>query len=146
MTRKTAPEIIGTYLGWSIEDVRETAYQSSRYTAPYVYAISTSAGDYLCCPSGSQKPPRDIGTGIWTEIGELHGRKIYATKSSSLSLPPAELNRQRKELRQHGILVDEEHFGDGWTVRMRLSDKRETFPTLEEAIARGQALLKGEAA
>jgi hypothetical protein len=78
--RRTAAEIIGTYLCWDIRDVSDCRYQSTRYTAPAVYSIPLKGGiEYVCCPSGSQKPPR--GFPSWNPIGEIHGRTIYGATS-----------------------------------------------------------------
>lgn len=78
MAKRTAPNVIGTYLGWDISDVSDCRYQPTRYASPAVYTIRLSGGiEYVCCPSGSQKPPR--GFPDWKPIGEMYGRTIYGS-------------------------------------------------------------------
>jgi hypothetical protein len=81
--RRSAPEVIGTYLGWDIRDVSDMRYQSTRYSSPAVYGIDVGEFSFVCAPSGSQKLPNMAmewgGTTKWTEIGEAYGRKIYGS-------------------------------------------------------------------
>jgi hypothetical protein len=58
--KKTAPEIIAEALGQDWEDIKCQRYQSTRYSAPAVYSWDDEPWSYLCCPSGSQKPPPDF--------------------------------------------------------------------------------------
>jgi hypothetical protein len=75
--RRTAPEIIGTLLGWDMADVSEGRYQSTRYNAPGVYVCGN---DYYCAPSGAQKPPRGWD---WKREGEVYGRAVYRAEPSA---------------------------------------------------------------
>ena len=82
--RRSAPEIIGTYLGWDMGDVSDMRYQPTRYSSPAIYNIEAGEFKYLCSPSGSQKLPNLAkewnGTTKWSEVGEVYGRKIFGTK------------------------------------------------------------------
>jgi len=79
MIKRTAPHVIGFYLGWDIRDVSDMRYQPSVYPSPAVYSIPLKGGiEYLCCPSGSQKPPKGF---VWQPIGEAYGRTIYGAKA-----------------------------------------------------------------
>jgi hypothetical protein len=57
--KHTAPEIIGTHLGWDMRKVKDGRYQPSRFPWPSVYECGH---DYFCAPSGSQTP-RILGSG-----------------------------------------------------------------------------------
>lgn len=73
--RKSAAEIIGTWFGTDIAEIRDAAYQRTRN--PTLYVIYGDGFDYVCCPTSSQNPPKDRD---WFELGELYGRKIFAAK------------------------------------------------------------------
>ena len=79
MIKRTAPNVIGTYLGWDMRDVSDCRYQPTRYTTPAVYAIPLKGDiEYVCCPSGTQKPAKGF---VWHPIGEIYGRTIYGAKA-----------------------------------------------------------------
>lgn len=71
MMKITAPNVIGTHLGWDIHDVSDGRYQPSRYASPSVYVCGD---DYYCAPSGSQKPPKDFP---WKIVGTYYNRPVY---------------------------------------------------------------------
>lgn len=70
--RRTAPEIIGTHLGWDIRDVSEGRYQ--RYTAPNVYVCGNA---YFCAPTAGQKPPAGVSENAWELVGTYYGRQVF---------------------------------------------------------------------
>jgi len=89
--RYTAAHIIAEYLCWDINDVTDMIYQPTEFKSPYVYGISVRNTDgpdyeYLCCPSGRQKPPRDRDhpdRWEWHEVWTSNGRKVYASTDGS---------------------------------------------------------------
>lgn len=72
---KTAPEIIGFHLGWDIRDVTEGRYQ--RYQSPNVYVCGS---DYFCCPTATQKLPKNVSENPWDKVGTYYGRDVYRAK------------------------------------------------------------------
>lgn len=72
MKRRTAPEIIGTHLGWDMREVSEGRYQ--RYSSPSVYVCGS---DYYCSPTGSQKPPKGVSENEWLKVGTYYERDVY---------------------------------------------------------------------
>jgi len=75
---KTAPEIIAFHFGCDMRDVSDGKYQ--RYSSPSVYVVYSKAGDYWCCPTASQKPPREFK---WSPVATYYGRTVYVAKESS---------------------------------------------------------------
>ncbi len=74
MGKRTAPEIIGIYLSWDINDVKDGRYQPTRYASPSVYVCGE---DYFCAPLMSQKPPKDWE---WDLVANYYGRDVYRSK------------------------------------------------------------------
>jgi len=70
--RRTAAEIIAFHFGWNMPDVSECRYQPTRYHSPAIYTLFDG---YYAAPSNN-KPPVNM-EGIWREVGEHYGRRIY---------------------------------------------------------------------
>jgi hypothetical protein len=83
--RKTnAAEVIGTWLGWDINEVVDQIYQPTLFFSPSVYSIGD---DFVCCPTSRQKPPIYDRDGCergfnWEPVFEWHGRTVYLSKAS----------------------------------------------------------------
>lgn len=74
--RRTAPEIIGTHLGWDMAEVSDGRYQPTRYSSPSIYV---AGDDYYAAPSNNL-PPKNM-PGEWREVGEYYGRKVFCLSS-----------------------------------------------------------------
>lgn len=75
--RRTAPEIIGTHLGWDMREVSDGRYQS--YSAPAVYVCGNS---YFCAPTATQKPPEGVAEWGWEVVGTYYDRPVYRSKEA----------------------------------------------------------------
>ena len=80
--RYSAAYIIAFHFGEDLAEMAGRRYQPTRYTAPAIYVFGD---DYYCCPSGSQKPPRDrdfpdSDRWDWQPIGTYYGRTVYEAK------------------------------------------------------------------
>ncbi len=71
---KHAAEIIAFHFGSDIADIRDAAYQPTRFTSPRIYTVYTNAGDYWCCPSDKQKLPKGFQ---WSPVATYYGRTVY---------------------------------------------------------------------
>lgn len=79
--KTSATDVIGTWLGWDVNDVRDQIYQPGPLN-PSVYVIGE---DYACCPPAGRKPPvkdrdgQDRGF-VWKPVFEWHGRTVFLSK------------------------------------------------------------------
>ena len=156
MTKKrntTAPEAIGAWLGWDINEIREAIYKPTLFSNPSVYTVGE---DYACCPAGNRKPPTvdrdgtDAGF-VWKPVFEWGGRTVYCSTAEDMAVtggyvdsPARNLIHEKKALRERGILVEEPLFQPGWTVRKQFSQERLVCKTMAEAVARGWDLAGGK--
>lgn len=72
--RRTAPEIIGCWLGADMRDVSSGRYQSTRFAAPAVYVVD---GDYYCAPAVGQKAPSGFS---WERVGRVYERPVFRAR------------------------------------------------------------------
>jgi len=79
-TRRSQAEIVATYIGWDIADVKDMAYQPTVYANTKVFSISNgnSSAMYLCSPLNGRKPPEPEHFN-WQPIGVALGRTVYAS-------------------------------------------------------------------
>lgn len=74
--RRTAAEIIAFHFSADVQDVRETRYQSTRFSSPALYVLSD---DYYAAPSDN-RPPRYVVGEPWEKIAEYYGRAVYRSR------------------------------------------------------------------
>ena len=77
MKKRTAAEIIGFHFSCDTRDVNDGRYQPTRYSSPAIYTLGN---DYYAAPS-TNLPPKNM-PGIWKQVGEHYGRKIYRMRSN----------------------------------------------------------------
>jgi hypothetical protein len=81
--KKSAPEIIATTIGCSVEAVSDGRLKNRTDLTP-VYRVG---GVYYCAPSSRKSPPAGYR---WTRIGTTEGRDVFHGESGSASVAMAD--------------------------------------------------------